>query len=129
MREISNATGAQQLIGYFVQIEDAGARVVLDIEEKHLNRNGSLHGGIIATLLDAGCGYNASLSRDGSTLDPVTTVSMTINYVSRAVSGRVVGTGKVSGGGRKILHVEGQLTDEDGAVVATSTGVFRRLSR
>ncbi len=129
MREISKQTGAQALIGYVIQIDDGHARVVLDIDERHLNRNDGLHGGIAATLLDAACGYNASLAADGETLMPVTTVSMTVNYISRVASGRVTGTAWVTGGGRKIVFVNAELVAEDGSVIATATGTFKRLSQ
>lgn len=127
MIEIKGKTGAQSLIGYVVQIAGGGARVVLDIDDRHINRNNGLHGGIIATLLDAAAGYAASLAEDGETLAPVTTVSMTVNYISKVASGRVTGNGRVTGGGRKILFVDAMLTSEEGMVVATATGTFKRL--
>ncbi|MCR9134408.1 MAG: PaaI family thioesterase [Alphaproteobacteria bacterium] len=127
MKQIKGKTGAQTLIGYVVEIEDGRARVVLDITPHHLNRNSGLHGGIIATLLDAAAGYAASLEGDGNALTPVTTVSMTVNYVSKVDSGLVTGTGKVTGGGHKILFADAELTTADGRTVATATGTFKRL--
>lgn len=127
MIEISEKTGAQSLIGYVVQIDDGSARVVLDIDERHLNRNNGLHGGIIATLLDSASGYAASLAEDGETLAPVTTVSMTVNYISKVTSGRVTGYGRVTGGGHRIVFVDAELIGKDGVVVATATGTFKRL--
>lgn len=127
MIEIARKTGAQSLIGYVVQIEDGSARVVLDIDERHRNRNNGLHGGIIATLLDAAAGYAASLAEDGETLTPVTTVSMTVNYLSKVTDGRVTGHGRVTGGGHKILFVDAELIGKDGIVAATATGTFKRL--
>lgn len=128
VKQIRRKTGAQSLIGYVVEIENGRARVVLDIAPHHLNRNNGLHGGIIATLLDAAAGYAASLEGDGSTLTPVTTVSMTVNYVSKVDSGLVTGTGRITGGGHKILFADAELVDDDGKAVATATGTFKRLS-
>jgi uncharacterized protein (TIGR00369 family) len=127
MKEISNKTGAQALIGYVVQIDAGKARVVLDVDERHRNRNDGLHGGIIATLLDAAAGYAASLSVDGETLVAVTTVSMTVNYVSRITEGRVISIGKITGGGRKIVFIDAELVTEGGATIATATGTFKIL--
>lgn len=127
LREISRQTGAQALIGYVVQIDNGRAQVVLDIDDRHLNRNEGLHGGIIATLLDAAAGYAASLADDGETLVPSTTISMTVNYVSKVAAGRVTGSGRVTGGGRKILFVDAELVNRDGATVATATCTFKKL--
>ena len=127
MREISAHTGTQALIGYVVQIENGAARAVLDVDARHRNRNDGLHGGIIATMLDAVGGYTASLRDDGETLTPVTTVTMTVHYLARIHEGRVTATGRVSGGGRSIIFVDSRLTHEDGTVVATATGTYKVL--
>ncbi len=127
MHEIANKTGTQSTIGYVIQIEDGVVRVLLDIDQRHINRNDGLHGGIIAMLLDAASGYTASLSQDGQTLHPVATVTMTVNYLAPAISGRVNATAEVTGGGRRIAFVDAQLVDAKGTLVATSTGTFRLL--
>ena len=96
MQEIANRTGAQSTIGYVVQIENGKARVILDLHEGHINRNDGLHGGIAATLLDAVCGYTASIRDGDDVLLPVTTVSLTVNYLARAQSGRVTATAQTN---------------------------------
>ena len=58
----------------------------------------------------------------------VLTVSLNTSYVSAVRSGRVTATGSPAGGGRKLVHVNGVLTSEEGAVIATATGVFKRHS-
>ncbi len=111
-----------------VQIEDGEARVILDLNEGHINRNGGLHGGLSATLLDAVCGYTVSLRRNGETLDPVTTVSLTVNYLARAMAGRVVATARISGGGKHLAFVDAVLTAQDGTAIATATGTYKLLA-
>tara|TARA_R110000751_G_scaffold307897_1_gene434066 strand:+ start:86156 stop:86542 length:387 start_codon:yes stop_codon:yes gene_type:complete len=128
MKLIQNHTGAQTLIGYAIEIDKGSARAVLDLDERHLNRTDSLHGGLMATLLDAASGYTASLSVDGETLPAVATVSMTVNYLSGVRSGRVIATAKKTGGGRKLIFVDAQLAKDDGTLIATSTGTFKLLS-
>jgi len=129
MHEINRQTGAQALIGYVVRIEDGEARAVLDVDARHRNRNDGLHGGVIATLLDAAGGYAASLRDDGETLTPVTTVSMTVHYLDRIRDGRVTAQGRVTGGGQSIIFVDSQLTHQDGTVIATATGIYKVLKR
>ena len=46
---------------------------------------------------------------------------------SRSCSGRVTATGKVTGGGRNLMFLEGELHDEDGRLLATATGVYKKV--
>ena len=125
MKVIRDQTGAQKTMGYVVEIDQGVARVYLDIDHRHINRGDSLHGGIIATMLDAVCGYAVSLSVDRKTLFYTSTVSLTVNYLSRVRDGRVVATAEVTGGGKKIVFVDSKLCTEDNVVVATATGTFK----
>lgn len=125
MKVIRDHTGAQATMGYVVEIDKGQARVYLDIDHRHINRGDSLHGGIIATMLDAAAGYAVSLSVDGETLTYTSTVSLTVNYLSRVREGRVVATAKVTGGGKKIVFVNATLTTETNVPVATATGTFK----
>jgi len=128
---IREQSGAQALIGYVVDVGqgDGRGRAWLDIEERHSNRNGMLHGGIIAMLLDAACGFTASMRLGaGEPLTPLVTVSLTTQFVAGARLGsRVMATGYPSGGGAKIAHVRGELVDDTGAVIATALGVFKKV--
>lgn len=79
-------------------------------------------------LLDVACGNTASAFFDRNEHPMVLTVSLNTSYVSAVRSGRVTATGSPAGGGRKLVHVNGVLTSEEGAVIATATGVFKRHS-
>lgn len=127
VRVITDATGAQAHLGYVAEVEDGAVRVVLDIDARHTNRNGHLHGGLMAVLLDSAMGYTASLHDDPEVLRPTVTVSMTINYLAPGRGGRVVATARVCGGGRRLKFVEGALRDEAGSTLATASGVFKML--
>lgn len=129
MQVITNLSNAQSTIGYVVEVEDGIPRAVLDIDDRHLNRNDGLHGGIMAMLLDTTSGYAASLKEDGVTPHPVATVTMTVNYLAPGRTGRVVATARVTGGGRQIVFVDAELTHADGTILATSTGTFRMLQK
>ncbi|XDA97650.1 PaaI family thioesterase [Sulfitobacter sp. LCG007] len=122
--------GAHALIGYEVDLTapDGSARVSLEIAAKHLNRNDSLHGGIVAMMLDAVAGFAASRHFGGDDATPVVTVSLTTNFVAAARSGRVSATGRVSGGGRKIVYAQAELNDDQGRLIANATAVFKRIA-
>ena len=124
-------SGAQDLIGYKIDLSaaDGSAKIVLEIEDRHRNRNSSLHGGIVTMMLDAAAGFAVSRGAGGPGLVPVATVSLTTNYVAPAVSGVVTATGFLSGGGRSILYAGAELRDEGGALLASASGVFKALRR
>ena len=120
-----------RLLGFRVEVypEHKQAHCVLDASEVHVNHGGVVHGGISATLLDTASGVTASLTVDDSGLAPFTTVSLNINYIAAAHPGMLRAVGRLSGGGRVLIFIEGTLTDSEGRLIATSTGVFKRLRR
>lgn len=123
-------SGAHDLIGYDIDLSagDGTARVVLDLAPKHLNRNGSLHGGIIAMMLDASAGFAASLA-SGQGLIPVVTVALNTQYLAPAISGRVVATGMVKQAGGSICYADAELRDDAGTLLATGNGVFKYMRK
>lgn len=127
---IRDETGAQTLMGYVVDVsqKDGKGRCYLDIGPQHGNRHHMLHGGVISCLLDNAMGYAASLSADPEGRTKFLTVSMSTQYIASAPQGqRVTATGTVRGGGKSTLFVDGELCDETGRLLATSTGVYKRV--
>lgn len=126
---IKDETGAQTLLGYVVDLnsQDGVGRCVLDIGAQHGNRHGALHGGIIACLLDNAMGYGASVSVSADGASKFLTVSMTTQFLASAKEGRVVASGWVTGGGRSVLFAQGELHDDTGRLLATATGVYKRI--
>ncbi len=126
---IRDETGTQRLLGYVLDVGqgDGAARCWLDITPAHLNRHGVLHGGVAAALLDNASGATASLSVDETGRAPFLTVSLSIAFVAPAEGGRVMATGQKTGGGRGLVFVEARLEHEDGRLIATSSGVFKRV--
>ena len=126
---IRDETGAQTLLGYVVDITagDGSARCHLDIGAQHSNRHGGLHGGILSCLLDNAMGYAASLTGDAAGQTRFVTLSMTTQYLAPARDGSVTATGTICGGGRSVVFAEGEVRDDNGVVIATGTGVYKRV--
>ncbi|WP_342246519.1 PaaI family thioesterase [Pseudomonas sp. OTU5201] len=101
----------------------------MPIEARHLNRQGMLHGGLIATLLDAACGYAGLHSAEGEEEVHGVTVMLNIAYLKAARSDRVIARGKVSRSGRSLYFAEAYLVDEEGEVLATAQGTFKQGDR
>jgi uncharacterized protein (TIGR00369 family) len=126
---IRDETGTQRLIGYVVDVSvgDGCGRCWLDIGPDHTNRHDALHGGIVTCLLDNASGTTGSLTVDETGKAPFLTISMNTHFVAPAYKGRVTATGRITGGGRSILFIDAQLKDEEGRLIATSSGVFKRV--
>jgi acyl-coenzyme A thioesterase 13 len=127
--EIRNETGTQKLVGYVIEVghPDGTARCWLDLDERHLNRHNVLHGGIATMLLDSASGAAGSLTVDNTGRAPFLTVSLTTQFVASGKLGRVTAVGRVTGGGRSLKYITAELHHGDGTLIATSTGVFKRV--
>ena len=101
------------------EVEDGVGRVVVDAGDHHLNAHGSVHGGVLATMLDAAMG--TAVTATGREL-PVT-VSLTVTYLEPGQPGRLEATARVRKAGKRLLVVEGEVT-QDGDVVADALATF-----
>lgn len=123
-------SGAQDLVGYVIDLSDpaGGAVVTLEVEAKHLNRNGTLQGGIHAMMLDAAAGFSASrhLAGQAAQIVPVVTLSLTTHFLAPANLGTVIATGRVTGGGHKIVYAEAEIRDSAGVLLSQGSGIFKR---
>lgn len=131
IEQIKDETGTQKLLGYILEVghSDGGARCILEVSEAHLNRHNALHGGIIAILLDNSMGVTASLTVSPDGRNPFLTISMTTQFIGPAYAGqRITAAGRVTGGGQSTLFVAAELVGDDGQLVATATGVFKKVN-
>ncbi|SIS64945.1 uncharacterized domain 1-containing protein [Roseivivax lentus] len=132
MTLIHGETGAQRTLGYVLDVRggDGRARCMLDVTGAHANRHGVLHGGIAGVILDNAMGATASLTVDETGRAPFLTVSLSVNFVAAGRVGQTLtATGRVVGGGRSLLFIDGELRDADDTLIATAHGVFKRVPR
>jgi uncharacterized protein (TIGR00369 family) len=92
------------------------------------NRYGIPHGGVHATLLDTAMGYAVCYTGDPDDKQLVMTLSLNVQYLSVARGTTLIATGRKTGGGRSVAFAEGEVTDEQGTVIATATAVFKYRS-
>src|SRR3546814_7533818 len=100
----------------------------LDIEPRHLNRQRSLHGGLIATMLDAACGYSGAYSEPGEPKRHAVTVMLTRSYIGKVNQGRILVPGHMTGYGRKIYFASAELRRDSGELIATAQGPVKRAT-
>ena len=102
-----------------VALRVEGGAVVVDAAEEHLNPRGTVHGGLLATMLDVAMG-EAVAEAGGER--PVT-VALTVTYLEPGRPGRLEATARVRKRGRRLLVVEGEVV-QDGDVLADALGTF-----
>jgi uncharacterized protein (TIGR00369 family) len=99
--------------------DEGTGRVLLDAGDDHLNPHGTVHGGVLATMLDVAMGTAVATAGGDS---PVT-VSLTVTYLEPGRPGRLEATAKVRKRGKRLLVVEGQV-EQEGDVVADALATF-----
>jgi len=114
--------GVAELIGMRPEVVEAGTvTFVCEASPRFANPMGTVHGGIIATLLDSamGCAVQ-TLQPEGTAY---TTLSLEVKYLRPVTvdAGRLRATGTVVHAGRRQATAEGRLVDDAGRVLATAT--------
>ena len=128
---IADLRGIPEALGYATTIYGERAETILDLDARHANRNGRVHGGVHATILDAAMGFAASsvfarLEGTGIAETDVLTLTLTTNYVGATPRDRIVATGRVDRHGRSIAFTSGHVRDDEGTLLATATASFKR---
>ncbi len=122
--------GAATLIGLQLIAVDAGAvTMALDPRPEHANPMGTLHGGIMATLLDSVMTCAVFSTLDGGR--GCTTLEIKVNYLRTVTpaSGPVTAVGKVVQSGRRTAVAEARATDAAGRLCATASTTCLILER
>lgn len=105
-----------------VGIGDGESELRLDLEPHHLNPGGIVHGGVLATLLDACIGL-ALRTRLGMETEHVT-IQLDVHYLAPARTGALIGRGKALKAGGRVSYGEAELYTENGTLVAKGTATF-----
>jgi uncharacterized protein (TIGR00369 family) len=106
------------------QAESGRVRLRLPASDDTENRNGSLHGGVTASLLDI-AGMAAARTAGPAADGAASTIDLAVHYLAPAVREAVVIDGVVTRRGREIVFVEAAVTSADGKPIARSVGVVR----
>jgi uncharacterized protein (TIGR00369 family) len=121
--------GFNVLIGYrLTEWRDGFARLELVLEEKHLNRSGVVHGGVLATMLDVTLGYCGIFTAEPGRIRRAVTLTMTTSYLGQAKSGTLVCNATRRGGGKTIYMATGEVLDAAGNLIALGEGTFRHIA-
>jgi len=99
------------------------ARLSLPIEAHLTNSIGTVHGGVILSLLDV------ALCTAARTLHPdslgVITIDMSTSFIGGGSGARLLAEARVLKNGRSTIFVEGEAKNEDGSLVAKAIATVR----
>ena len=97
----------------------------LALQPELLNRQRVLQGGVVATLLDAACGYAGLYSADPQRPIHGVTLSLTLNFLDKGVGSTLIGRGILERKGRSIFFARGEAWIDSKTLIATAQGTFK----
>jgi len=103
------------------EVEPGKAVCYIDVESIHLNGNGTLHGGVYASLIDNAMGLSVAALVGLRTA----TIGLDVHFLGAVREGRIICSAEVVHRTRRIATVEARVRDGDGNLVAMGTGTFR----
>jgi len=102
---------------------EGSAQLSLPIEPHLTNSIGTVHGGVIMSLLDV------ALCTAARTLHPdslgVITIDMSTSFIGGGSGARLLAEARVLKNGRNMIFVEGEAKNEDGSLVAKAMATVR----
>lgn len=105
-----------------LEAEPGRATFTCHPDESHYNPIGTVHGGLVCTLLDSalGCAVQTTLPQGQG----YTSIEISVKYLRsvRLGSGPLTCVGTVSKTGSRISFADGTVTDASGKLVATANG-------
>jgi uncharacterized protein (TIGR00369 family) len=100
--------------------QDGEARLEVTVDERHLNPAGTVHGGLLATLVDTTMGAAVRSAVDD---DVPATSQLTVTYLRPGKPGLLVVTARVSKRGENITVCEADV-EQDGKALVHALATF-----
>ncbi len=117
IRERIAASSFHAAIGIIVEhVRDGSVDLRLEAGPDHANLQGTVHGGVLATLADTAAGLAVR-----SAIPPGSrhvTVNLDVQYLAPANMGPLLATGRVVRLGRRIAFAEADVSDAGGELLA-----------
>lgn len=116
----------QGFLGFEIEHRDGEAVAVVDVDDRHLNPNGVVHGAVPFALMDTAMGGAVmSVVADGQYC---ATIEMQTRFHRPVNAGRLTAAATVLAAGRRIIHLEARVSDDSDRLVASATASFAVLT-
>ena len=112
-----------------VEWREGFARVVVNLDDRHQNRQGGIHGGVTAALIDAATGFCGIYDPDPEKRRGNVTVSLNVNYTGRPRGTRLTCTAELLRAGRRIYFASARVHDDTGNLIASAEAVYAYVDR
>ena len=121
IRKASEAMPFYQLTGMeMVKISAEEFIGELEIADKHRNAAGSVHGGMLYTMIDTFAGAHAAFIMQKG----VVPVNSHIEFLRPAVNGRITCKSEIIKAGRSFVRARGDVYDAEGNLLCTSMNTY-----
>ncbi|MBD3639637.1 MAG: PaaI family thioesterase [Marinobacter sp.] len=118
--------GFHNLLGYRqVSWEENEAVIELELEPRHLNLGGVIHGGVLTSLLDIVLAQAGTYCPYPGRMRKAITLSLTTTFTGQCSEGVIRVTGRKRAGGTRIFNSTGEVHDDKGNLLAIGEGTFR----
>ena len=107
---------------HLLDVCDSFARAEIEIEEKHLNPFGIVHGGCIFSLMDTVGGIAACTQGNA-----VTTSSCSVSFLNAGSGKKLIAQAEKIKNGKNLLVYDVTVTDENETLIAKSTLTYFKL--
>ena len=101
-----------------VEAREGVVELTLEAQPHHLNLQGLLHGGVLATLADTAAGLAVRTKLETGRRH--VTIQLGVQYLSAGGSGTIVARGRTVRVGRQIATAEAEIHDANGRLLATA---------
>jgi uncharacterized protein (TIGR00369 family) len=101
------------------------SRLELEVQKKHFQPYGMVHGGVCASILDAAVFWAVYAGFEEAV--GLTTVEIKVNYLAPVNEGRLIARGKCIKAGKTICLGEATIHDDKGRLVAHGTSTLMVL--
>ena len=110
-----------------VEARPGEVTVAMPVDDRHVNLQGLVHGGMLAILADTACGLSIRTAMEPGRLH--ITTDLDIHYLSPARPGTLYGRGRAVKVGRTLAFAEASIEDAEGRLLARAQSRFSVAGR
>lgn len=101
------------------ELKKGYSKIKVDLDHKHLNPFGGVHGGVYASIIDTAAYWAVYCEMDEDT--GYTSIDVCVNNLSMIKEGSIIVEGRTIKSGRSICLCQAVATDESGKIIAHGT--------
>ena len=120
-KEFEESPYLQHLGIEILSFEEENVEIKLNVEQHLLNRNGTIHGGVYASMM----ALIQRMHLRSVTRTKCTAISSTVHFTAPIKTGAIHARASIVSRAYKTAFVDGILTDENGTLISRGTGTYK----